>query len=810
MNWLSLFEKILFGEEIEEVPSPPQNTCTIDHAVWRLFNAKKNSPSAVVDHAILVRQCLVWIYPDRIRGRNLSREDKNRLEEIGVHLSLSGYLEVEPYCPEWLGDGESRHNLDALPQLMSIDESLPAEEWLQNTTGKSTWRSQAQKEACWAALTSQPGETNLIGLPTGAGKSLIFQIAAAFSTGLTVVVVPTVALGLDQLAIAGTLPTVSSLNPMNYSSDDGAEVVRDAVANRQCRLLFTSPEACVSGRLRSVLDQHASEGWMRWVVIDEAHIVESWGADFRIEFQLLGALVRRWRQHSDHRIRTLLLSATFTQSTQETLRGLFVAHEEPWKASVAQRLRPEIHYHIQRAADAEEQKKWIKEALLKLPRPLILYTTEKAGAKHWFEIAKGLGLERVECFHGDITRRGERNRIMDDWRSDQIDLMVATSAFGMGVDKPDVRAVVHACFPESIDRFYQEVGRGGRDGATTQSVMIYTEKDKRVGKGLAPKLLLPETVSERWAALWNSRKLLDSDEDVFHVSCGARGEKFIGSRTYQEHVRWNKRLLQMLHRAKLINITGLYSEKAEEDGDEYREWVVIRDIQFPSVDSRVGERLSKVREEELMNIAHGFKSLEHCAQGNPICLELRKYYGGDVMRACGSCQACRLGKELRRSCGTLQWPDDALLTTPKVSVVPMSRIKNGNGQASWILSIRKTLVQEVANRFIVSESDFDLATALLRQAMGSAKPPRIYRLDRCKGKKFPLINSRDKVVVLHLSNFQSNLGEANSYGEKCSHWMPMDQIDDQFGRSRFTQDHNARLFDSFETWLFDSQSRSFC
>ncbi len=804
MNWTHFFEDVISGRAIERDIAKPSITWTFERAIWRLWQAKKADPRALLDHAILIRQCLRWLGSRRIRGDYLNEGERRCLESVGIRLSLSGYLEVEPYRPQWLSNGTSDDGLDALPQVASVDESFPAEEWVRRTTGKATWRSHAQKEACWTALMSQPGETNLIGLPTGAGKSLVFQVAAAVSSGLTVVVVPTVALGLDQLAIAKTLPTAPILNPVAYDSGDMSDAVKEIVANRQSRLLFTSPEACVSGRLRAVLDRHASDGWLQWVVVDEAHIVESWGADFRIEFQLLGALVREWRQRSDNRLRTLLLSATFADSTQDMLRGLFVERAQPWRANVVHRLRAEIHYHICRATTAQEQAEWVEDAILHLPRPMILYVTEKAEARQWYERALALGLSRVACFHGDTPAR-ERNRIMDAWRSDRTDLMIATSAFGMGVDKPDVRAVLHACFPESIDRFYQEVGRGGRDGATTQSMLIYTERDKWVGKGLAPTLLLPETVNDRWSALWNSRQVVDGTSGSFQVRTDARRMEFVGLRTYQENVRWNKRLLQMMHRAALLTITGLHTEKVGDNSEEYLEWVTISGLMFPTVDHDVGGRLSALRNEELKNIQDGFIALENCTRGSAICRELQKHYGKHVVRACGSCAACRLGSETKRVAGSLLWPEDSILATPTVYLVPMKGMGNGNGRPDWIMSIRKTIDQRVASRFVVAEADYEAAIAIFAQAI-SAVALRLYRIDCLRGDQVPNIESRERIVALHLSGFQTALAAFNRYGAMCSHWVPSGHTFDGHGRSRFTQEHGARLFDSFESWLFENET----
>ena len=345
---------------------------------------------------------------------------------------------------------------------------------------------------------------------------------------------------------------------------------------------------------------------------------------------------------TNHQCKTVLLSATFASSTVQMLKRIFTEPTDSWFEYVVQRLRSEIRYFIQNASE-EQQVAWVAEAVRFLPRPLILYVTEKEQANKWHDYFKReLNLKRLEAFHGD-TKKDERRKIMACWRNDQLDLVVATSAFGMGVDKPDVRAVLHACFPETIDRFYQEVGRGGRDGATTTSLMIYTKSDRITGEGLAPKLLRPETINDRWHALWDSRQLVADGK--FRVRTDARKTDFIGVRTYQENIRWNKRLLQMLHRAKVLNVVDLISERSSPDAADFIEWACIANIRLQPLNPNPGDMIEDVRAEELSAIHRGFKALENCAAGNPICRELQKYYGRDVVRACGSCRSCRVDGE---------------------------------------------------------------------------------------------------------------------------------------------------------------------
>ena len=187
----------------------------------------------------------------------------------------------------------------------------------------------------------------------------------------------------------------------------------------------------------------------------------------------------------------------------------------------------------------------------------------------------------LRVFHGS-TSAADRKAIMKAWRADELDLVVGTSAFGMGVDKPDVKAIVHACFPEGIDRFYQEVGRGGRDGDRCISLLAPTQKDDRVARTMGPTLLSdPEKVNGRWQAMWQSREAVVTAEGVqagtFRVNTQGPTGLQVWQREFWGERDWNKRLLLMMDRAGLIRIDGLTRERTADDA-ELLESAVIRPL----------------------------------------------------------------------------------------------------------------------------------------------------------------------------------------------------------------------------------------
>ena len=459
---ISKLGRALQNDDPTQLPEvgKPQDHAEIRYPIWRLQRAWRGVFGP--DEAVLVRQALRWA-GGQIFAPQLPENIRNTLQHAQVYADDAGRLTANAFAPAWL-DNIDDTGIDPTPVSRVPKEDVPAETYVTASFGYPRWKSQALKEACWHALRAAPGATTLIALPTGSGKSLCFHYLARFSTGLTLVIVPTVALAIDQYRAARELPLLAHLDARYFAADDPdftAQQVADAVRTGATRLLFTSPEACVSGRLRSVIDELASQGRLDHVVIDEAHMVGTWGIYFRVDFQLLSTHWRQWRERSGHQLRTLLLSATFTPECREGLKTLFPAQD--WSEFISQRLRPEIAYHVREFEAVSDRNAALLDCIWQLPRPAIVYTTRVDDAYAFHSRVQQEGFRRVECFTGE-TSRAERRCLLERWRADDIDVMVATSAFGLGVDKPDVRSIVHACVPENLDRFYQEVGRGGRDG----------------------------------------------------------------------------------------------------------------------------------------------------------------------------------------------------------------------------------------------------------------------------------------------------------------------------------------------------------
>jgi ATP-dependent DNA helicase RecQ len=481
-------------------------------------------------------------------------------------------------------------------------------------------------------------------------------LLSRFGSGVTVVVVPTVALAMDQWRSAKErLGHIPDLNPCYFAANDpdlNPETVLSDLREGRTRMVFTSPEACVSGRLRGVLYEAARSHRLENLVIDEAHMIESWGQYFRVDFQMLATLRRNWLRDSEASLRTFLLSATFTPRSREVLRALYGTGGE-WREFVSQRLRPEITYYSHKFHSDDERTEAVRECAWRLPRPAIYYTTEVEEAKRLADLFAQEGFKHIGCFHGE-TPVTERRSLLSRWRADEIDIMVATSAFGLGVDKPDVRTVVHACMPESMHRYYQEVGRSGRDGFSSVCLLLPTTKDIKVAKGLAPKLLSEETAQQRWESMWANRETVSEDEYIWKLSPNARRTDLLGTRTGEENIRWNKRLILQLLRAGKLEVLDL-ENSSEEGMSEALEWVKVR-LHFPPASSNVGSSIAAQRNEELRQATEGLAQVQaYLDHQQPVCRILQKLYDCSTRRVCCGCRACRREGKSFRSCPHLDF-----------------------------------------------------------------------------------------------------------------------------------------------------------
>ena len=321
-----------------------------------------------------------------------------------------------------------------------------------------------QREACEAALA---GRDVMVVMPTGSGKSLCYQLPALLRGDLTVVVSPLVALMQDQveaLAARGLGEQVALVNAQqNRDANDSA--IHNAVSG-QLKLLYVAPERFAAARFLDEMRQ-ADVGLF---VVDEAHCVSQWGHDFRPDYFRLADAARKLGASA-------LIASTATATPRvaaDVIRRL--ALRDPLRVATGFD-RPNISFSVARPG-GHEKRAMIGEALrAEDALPAIVYAGTRAGAEEIAgELTAALGEEAV-AYHAGLERE-HRAEVQRRFLADEVRVICATNAFGMGVDKPNVRTVVHASVPASLEAYYQEAGRAGRDGAPARALLLAENRDK--------------------------------------------------------------------------------------------------------------------------------------------------------------------------------------------------------------------------------------------------------------------------------------------------------------------------------------------
>lgn len=493
---------------------------------------------------------------------------------------------------------------DVVAKKEDTMHNLATNSFIQKLTGFTTFKSHEQKLAVMGAVRTPDGYTCLVSMPTGSGKSLITQILAYQSEGLSIVIVPTISLMIDQTKNARNIINSNTEEEVfYYYSGHDLTKFYESLKEKKARLLFVSPESLIKNtKLRESIEKANSEGYLKNMIIDEAHIIIEWGSAFRIDFQCLDAM-RNKLLCANQDLRTFLLSATYSDETIRQLK-LFYSNEDKWIEIRCDRLRHETRFDIIRCVSYSEKNKKIEETIRLLPHPMIVYVKSPDDAEKLKNQLCGYGYNNVHTFTGN-TNKAQRKKLIDSWKNNKFDLMIATCAFGVGVDKKDVRTVLHTYIPENPNKYYQEAGRGGRDGLPCLSTVIYIDQDIESAFSFVSKVITTEKLSGRWFSMLNSSKTHPLLNGKYMIDTYVKpnynvNEEFIDSISNQD-VNWNVYVVLFLRRNGLLSIDDIqYSE------DKYIFFITIKDRQLLINDSKTKKMMDELRDAEWKNIEYEF------------------------------------------------------------------------------------------------------------------------------------------------------------------------------------------------------------
>ncbi len=337
------------------------------------------------------------------------------------------------------------------------------------------------------------GNDTFVIMPTGGGKSLCYQLPAMLCEGTAIIVSPLIALMKNQVdSIRNTGADDAVAHVLNSSLTKGEITkVKDDITNGRTKLLFVAPES---------LNKNENIEFFKtikisFVAVDEAHCISEWGHDFRPEYRRIKEMVK----NIDSQIPLMALTATATPKVQlDIQKNLGMSNSKVFKSSFN---RANLYYEVRPKVDVA--KEIIKVIRQNEGKSGIVYCLSRKKVE---EIAETLVVNGVKArgYHAGMDA-ATRVSNQDAFLMEEVDVIVATIAFGMGIDKPDVRFVIHHDIPKSLEGYYQETGRGGRDGGEGKCIAFYSYKDieklekfmtgKPVAEQEIGRLLLMETVS---------------------------------------------------------------------------------------------------------------------------------------------------------------------------------------------------------------------------------------------------------------------------------------------------------------------------
>jgi ATP-dependent DNA helicase RecQ len=364
--------------------------------------------------------------------------------------------------------------------------SLTKEQVLKQYFGYDTFRPQ-QAEIIDTVL---KGEDCLVLMPTGGGKSVCYQIPALVQEGITIVISPLIALMKDQVeALRANGIEAAYLNSSQSGSEQDSVLWKAKLG--ELKLLYIAPERLFSGNTM----EHLRDWNVRLFAVDEAHCISSWGHDFRPEYRQLSSIKMRFPE-----VPVIALTATADRVTRRDILAQLGAESAP--TFVASFDRPNLSLTV---LPGRKRLPQIEHFLQKHPKqPGIIYCLSRKTTESVSAMLQNKGYQ-AECYHAGLPA-ALRSRVQENFLKDDIQIIVATIAFGMGIDKSNVRWVIHYNLPPNVESFYQEIGRSGRDGSPADTVLFYSYQDIIMRQDMIVNSEQPEEQKELLRAKLNRMK----------------------------------------------------------------------------------------------------------------------------------------------------------------------------------------------------------------------------------------------------------------------------------------------------------------
>ena len=362
------------------------------------------------------------------------------------------------------------------------------------------------------------GNDTFVLMPTGGGKSLCYQLPSLLMDGTAIVISPLIALMKNQVDVISSMSEEGTAHYLNSSLNKSAvdQVKADIMAGKT-KLLYVAPESLTKDENVEFLRQAK----ISFYAIDEAHCISEWGHDFRPEYRNIRPIVNQVGKAP-----LIALTATATPKVQHDIqKNLGMMHAKVFKSSFN---RPNLYYEVRPKTD-DVDKDIIKYIKSNPEKSGIIYCLSRKKVEELSEILVANGI-KAKPYHAGMDSV-TRTETQDDFLMEKIDVIVATIAFGMGIDKPDVRFVIHYDIPKSLEGYYQETGRAGRDGGEGQCIAFYSDKDlqklekfmqgKPVAEQEIGKQLLQETAAYAESSVCRRKTLLHYfGEEYKENNCG--------------------------------------------------------------------------------------------------------------------------------------------------------------------------------------------------------------------------------------------------------------------------------------------------